>query len=431
MHEKTVLQNFDYVFSTGSYLDSMHVEGTVLNAFTMKPEKDITIALYDRNSTDSVVYKSKPLYFTRTNANGQYAIGYLPVSKFKTYAFADKNKNLLYDSEKELFAFKEEPLDLVKDTMMNFLVFNELPSKRYVKKAISPMYGLAYVIYNKEVWNKVKGLGGYTEGQIYSEESRNDTCLIYYRGIYDTLRIALQHGGLNDADTVNIVLSSRNQFEKQKKEGKLKLSLDMGPTFGGKLNYFMQPRLFFNSWMDAKRTDSTKVIFKSKADSSVKVGLGVATLSVNCLEIEAHLEQNGEYQFIFLKGAFQDVNGIMNDSMQFKTKISVKEDYANLVLKLVFPSKENFIVQLTDKRDFVMAEKFVELSVSGSSERNIDFLNLPPGEFYVKIIEDKNKNKIWDTGNLFDKKQPERVFINQQAIKLMADWDSEIEWKIK
>ena len=55
---------FRYVFSTGTYIDSLTVSGRVKDAFLRQPEEDLTVMLYQINEAykDSVVFLEKPYY---------------------------------------------------------------------------------------------------------------------------------------------------------------------------------------------------------------------------------------------------------------------------------------------------------------------------------------------------------------------------------
>jgi hypothetical protein len=67
-NEGNPLPFFKYVFSTGSYIDSLTVKGTVNDALLKEPESFISVMLYERdeNFTDSLVYKQPPRYITNT-----------------------------------------------------------------------------------------------------------------------------------------------------------------------------------------------------------------------------------------------------------------------------------------------------------------------------------------------------------------------------
>ena len=57
-----------YVFSTGSYIDSLSLKGVVEDASNKKAETFISVMLYEIDSTynDSTVYKRPPNYITNT-----------------------------------------------------------------------------------------------------------------------------------------------------------------------------------------------------------------------------------------------------------------------------------------------------------------------------------------------------------------------------
>ncbi len=93
--ENNLVKDFVYVLSTGNIIDSNYISGKVENAFTNKPENDITVGLYYTTGfNDSTVIKNKPIYMAKTNENGLFNIKNLPENNFKIIAFKDENKNL-------------------------------------------------------------------------------------------------------------------------------------------------------------------------------------------------------------------------------------------------------------------------------------------------------------------------------------------------
>jgi len=48
----------------------------------------------------------------------------------------------------------------------------------------------------------------------------------------------------------------------------------------------------------------------------------------------------------------------------------------------------------------------------------------------LKIIYDNNANFKWDTGNLLQKLQPEKVIYNAEPVNTRPNWDLELEWKV-
>ena len=430
MHEANVLSNFDYVFSTGSVIDSLFITGTILNAFNLKPEKDVTVGLYDKTESDSVVFKKKPMYFTKTSDAGTYKISYLPKASFKAFAFTDKNKNLMYDGDEELIAFNGSPVTTAIDTIVNLKTFKEVSTKSFIKKIQSPFYGVAYVVYNKEQKNEVTTFNVDQNNDINTLNDVNDTCFIFYRNIFDTLKVLIKHPDGPKTDTINIIIATKDKFEKMKNEHKHVLVLNFKPSDGNSVDYFAVPGLMFSNWIDDQNFDVSKMILQYKTDSLIKTPLQLTKNNLYTFSIGNKLIQNTNYDLLLKKGAFKTVMGIESDSMKISFKTTEQSDYAVLNLKLLLPKKENYIVQLMGDKENIVSENYIEMSLTTSAEQHIKIKNLHPGNYFVKVIEDKNQNKKWDTGSILNEKQPELIYFNAQPIKLMADWDSETEWKV-
>ena len=54
---------------------------------------------------------------------------------------------------------------------------------------------------------------------------------------------------------------------------------------------------------------------------------------------------------------------------------------------------------------------------------NYNFELLKSGKYIVRLIEDVNENREWDTGNYLKKIQPEKVIYFWKEIDLRANWD--------
>ena len=51
------------------------------------------------------------------------------------------------------------------------------------------------------------------------------------------------------------------------------------------------------------------------------------------------------------------------------------------------------------------------------------------GIYEIRIINDENRNGIWDTGVFLERKQAEAISYYQEKIQLRENWDLEINWK--
>ena len=114
-NENNPIENFQYVLSTGEYIDSMSVEGKILNAFNLLPEEDVLVMLYSEFS-DSVPMKNIPEYISKTDEEGFFRINNIRNEEFKIFALRDANKNYLYDLPDEQIAFSDSVVKFWMET---------------------------------------------------------------------------------------------------------------------------------------------------------------------------------------------------------------------------------------------------------------------------------------------------------------------------
>lgn len=121
-NEGNVLRGYEYVFSLKNYIDSMSVEGRVVNSFNYVPDKDRMFVMLYRNLNDSAPLKERPQYICRTNEAGYFSIHNIQTGKYRLFALKDANSNMKYDLQDEEIAFADSFIDLTperfKDTVL-------------------------------------------------------------------------------------------------------------------------------------------------------------------------------------------------------------------------------------------------------------------------------------------------------------------------
>jgi uncharacterized protein (DUF2141 family) len=108
INEGNILKNFTYVFSTGSYIDSMEFSGRVIVASTGKVDTTLIVMLH-RHLDDSAVAKERPRYITHVDTGGNFHFRYLQPGTYAIYALEDIG-NRRYTSKSDLFAFSDTPI---------------------------------------------------------------------------------------------------------------------------------------------------------------------------------------------------------------------------------------------------------------------------------------------------------------------------------
>ena len=429
LNEANVLQNFEYIFSTGSTIDSLKLSGQILNALDLKPAAQILIGLYKADANDSVIYKDKPLYISKTDETGNFSFNYLPDSKFKIVGIKDQNKNLLYDGSEEQIAFTKELISPKDNQVVSLILFKEIPSKSFIKKSISSEYGKAYVIYNrpqtdiKEV--RAKGLVN------YKLNSLKDTLKLHYDQKFDTLETFISYES-KKTDTLYIKILPAAAVDKLNKNKSIKYELKS--NISSTLAFYSVPSFELSFPINPKDINKDKIRFIEKSDTILKnipFNISVGNQLTTSLGIEAELKPETNYTLTIDKGFITDNSERNNDSITYKFRTTAIDDYAQLNMKLFFPKKENYIIQLLNEKEQLVNESAVEFSLNSTSEKIIAYKNLIPGNYFIKIVEDANKNGLFDTGDYFLNKQPETIFVNTTAIKLLAGWEIENEWIVK
>ncbi len=114
INEGNPLHDYTYVFSTGSYIDSLTFKGSVILAETGKPDSTLIAMLY-KNLDDSAVYKEKPRYIARLDSAGNFLFKNLAGGTYHLYALKDESGQKIYNNPSQLFAFADSAIDISRD----------------------------------------------------------------------------------------------------------------------------------------------------------------------------------------------------------------------------------------------------------------------------------------------------------------------------
>lgn len=109
LKESNAYKNLRITLSTGSYFDSLSLNGNITDAAS--GERDtIRVMLYPADMPDSMLLKQRPLYVAKA-VNGAFSFTGLPSKEFKIAALSDRNANYIYDSRGEKIAFLDKKVD--------------------------------------------------------------------------------------------------------------------------------------------------------------------------------------------------------------------------------------------------------------------------------------------------------------------------------
>ncbi len=414
--EKNTIDNIEYVFSTGSYIDSFYIKGNVKNAFTLNNEKSVLVGLYDKDKNDSIVMKEKPIYFTRTDEEGNYSLKNLPHKDFRIIAFSDLNNNFQYEPIKEKIGFFEYTINPSKDSILNLFVAEEKPMKNYLKKLYLMNSYQIILIYSFP--DKYQLISSSENVRVINDSLYSDTCKIFVHDI-DTAHVIIKNS--TQLDTLNIPINN-----------KLKTS----PIYQlkGQVNnqqVFFSPVLIqSNFWIDTIDVKSNTLFYYEK-DSLNPIDKKHIKVYPHQIIIDYPFKEKSSYT---LKVPVKSINSKDSVSYQkFELKISSIENFAQLKVNILFPEKREYIVALCNLQHKIVYSTNINLPISASNKQIVEFKNVIPDTYILKIIQDDNQNKQWDTHQFIltnhKKQQAEKVFVYPKPVKLINNWDVILDWK--
>jgi hypothetical protein len=144
--------------------------------------------------------------------------------------------------------------------------------------------------------------------------------------------------------------------------------------------------------------------------------------------LKAKWADKANYYVRLLPGAITDVFGNVNDTMLFVVSFDERINFGELNLTITgLDSTLQYLVSLMDNQSAIK-----ERVISSTSEHVLVFTRMAAKEYNAKIVEDRNRNGIWDTGDFETKRQPERIFMKKlEGMRPGWDLDLTIIWPEK
>lgn len=439
--ENNPLDSNVFVFSTGEYVDSLYFTGVVKDAYTLEPVGDVLVMAY-QNLADSVPTVERPSYFSKTNKDGVFSINYMKEGNYRVFALKDLNKNYLFDLPNESMAFSDEVYSVLNTDTLDYRFFTPDFKQQYFKTKKAEFFGKVTVVFNRDLTNYQRGYSGsfrvlnnsVTEGEMIQEYHAADSLFLWFpQGLEDTLLLeAFDDTGI--IDTLKLKLPSKEDFFEKVEKGKESFELDIDPSFENKTHHFFQDLYFSTNHPIAEYTYE-KVIFSVAGDTveldAEKARKGTLPASVGTHSTLRSKPFNfawkpeTQYGITFLPGAFTDVFGLTNDTVEFKFSTKRIEDYGNLKLAIEPKDAGNYYFELLKQG----AKKPVD-SGSFTGDTTLFYQFIEPSKYSVRLVYDSNADGKWSTGDYSTNQQPEKVVYYPDVIDVRANWDMELEWLI-
>jgi len=413
-NEGNAINQFKYIFSTGSYIDSLSISGQIKDAYEKNVDNFVSVMLYEVNDTfkDSLIYKQSPRYITNTlDSLRTFKLENLKAGKYLLVALKDKGSNNRYNPKDDKIGFLKHYITVPNDTVFELELFKEvLPLKTF--KPIQASGNRLYLPYEgkqnfKNAMPKVvlKHNNDVLEN-IVTAFPKKDSLQVWYKPFK-----------MDKVDSLSIEVSRENYNKKFsfKIKDQKKDTLNITALQNGVINF--RDRFTLESSTPLVKFDKSKIKLVNK--DSVAVDF---TTEYNEFEQKLYIDFKKEpvekYNVTLFPGALTDFFEKTNDTLAFKLNTKEYSDYGNLVLNLQNVKRFPIIIEATNaKGDIVYASDYSE------GKTKIEFNLMVPDKFTIRIIYDDNKNKIYDSGNFLNKTYAEEVFYYQSEVDVRTNWD--------
>ena len=404
--------NLTYVFSTGSYIDSLEVSGVVKDAFKRKADEFISIMLYEIDTayTDSTIFKRPPNYITNSlDSTVIFTLKNLKAGDYRIFAVKDEAKNNIFDQNADKIAFLRDTVTLPTDSTYVLTLFKEIANYSIQVPSYTARNKIIFGYYGNQADFKIEPMTVLPDSVKYKflKEKNKDTVNFWFTPTeLDSIVFLAINERLSRTDTFTV---------KKRKVGTD--SLILSPNQTGALNFNKEYSIALNTPISL--LDSTKIRIIDK--DSVEVAYSVMIDSIeNEVDFDLSPEPNQNYALRLLPGAITDFFEETNDTLDYYLSTNSLADYGNLRLNIQIDSTAYpLLVQLTDQQGATKQE------IYAVEPKIFEFNNIEPAKYFLRVIFDANGNEKWDTGNYLKNLQPERVSYYPDTLEVRANWELE------
>ncbi len=402
--EGNAIPNFQFVVSTGSYVDSLSVAGNVVNALTLEPEAGVFVMMYDK-IFDSVPMLKRPVYLSKTDKEGNFFIGNMRDGEYLMFGLRDVNSNYLYDSADEKIAFldslikpefaghlgrpvvetddfeiqDEETMDEVSpedSDRMETALNDTLPLADTLHLTVTkeiPRYEL-FLFQEKDTLQRLMSATLARKGRInfafrspvdsvhvkeYRDPLPDDWKIKEYNKTRDTLSFWFSDLGRDSLflevfdrerllDTVKISLTPRavrGRGAPAPDERPL-VNISTPTVSARKQAYFRKFELLSQTPLQYILVDSVKAFVSDSIP--LTVDFEFIDQANRRLQMKPGLKPDSSYRVKILPGAITDIFGASNDTLNYVFRTTTREDYGYILVNIQLPTARSEAVILAD-----------------------------------------------------------------------------------
>lgn len=488
-NEGNPMGNYTFFFSTGRTVDTLEVAGHVLAAEDLEPIKGILVGLHS-DTTDSA-FRTRPFdRVARTDGSGRFSIKGVAPGRYRIYALNDGDGDFRFTQKSEMIAFGRESIspsffqDTRYDTLWRDTVhydtivarpfthftpddvvlraFKEVNPVRHLLKTEYPVPEQFTIFFTAPSTHvpEVRGLNFDASKLLPRISSGNDTLTFWVADTLlvrqDTLTLALTYEESNDSTlelslrTDTLELSPKltwakrdkqrqEEWEEWEKNREKALKNDRPfneepPTVWIKLTPRIErplapdqnPVLVIDEPL--ARFDTSGVHLRLIVDSTeTEAPYLLEPLPGRDFSFRLMGEWRPGQQYVIVvdSAAMTSVFGHRNRRMEQKFNIAKDDEFGSFFVNVQgLDGDTTAIVELLDGRGKVVRR-------CRAPQGRADFFYLKPGDYYLRLLLDRDGDGMWTTGEFETGLPPEEVYYNPVKFNVRARWDIEQDWNFR
>ena len=439
-------KNTKLVFSTGNKIDSSFVSGFVLDPLKNEFIDGALVVLY--NKKDSLgLFNKKPLYFSFSNKDGSFLIENIKPGEYKMYSFIDENESFVAEAKNEAFGYVPNSLKLDSFVSnINISLFKENPQKLKLdrKRERGLIYELTYSKYIKKVNVYTKSFINYSLNdnnllRFYKDSLKKDSTFVVIEA-FDSLQEKTIDSLFVSFGKESKRLSKLSHQLKTSNRNDLDDTLLLSFSFSKPINnklfsfsfyvdtiFYTGPYYSKSIWNKNKTKNKTKVYLNQNA-----ISLFVDSLGNKALGDSLVYEKDSIY--VLFKNYYKNLK---KDRVFFVVPrgsvVSIEKDTLNKIEKNFFFRGKDFYGSVSGSISGLGNNIIIQLISEDLSRtyknkklNNVFYFNkVEPGEYYIKIIKDNNKNNKWDYGSILKDVGSEEIIYYKEKIEVRSNWTIE------
>ncbi len=412
--EGNVNEKLKYVFSTGDYIDSLKLSGSVMDISNGEPVEKIMVGLYDLNTlkgNDSIPFNNLPTYYAYTDENGRFSLTNMKYSEFVAIAFEDLRGNFKMNTGKEKMAFSNDTITTsLKPEPLNLLGFMPKSANRFYggKHTGRGLIKLAYNYAPKNLEVDFLDTTLRNEFHYFSLSKEKDTANFWFnKGEKDSLALLVKSNN-EIIDTALVALKDYSD-----------IGFTLSPMY--KEVKFNEP-VYIRGSSPLKAVYDSLIIMVTEKDTMPVAGTALSKSNPLMMNLELGSRPK-DYSLVFKKGAVENIFGEKSDSAKFDFSSLAKADLGNLDFTVRVDSTYPMVLQIFNPAN----QKIIDTTFREVITLKMRFMK--PGIYAVRLIVDEDGDGKWTTGSYFEQRQPEKIIEYLEQAEVRANWDLELDWR--